>query len=77
MYNTRIEWYKTADALPAKSGIYLIRSGNYITTTDYSSKWQLFNTMDKAEYDDAIKTAIECNYWAKLPEFPGDESEAV
>lgn len=75
MYSTRIVWYKTAEALPAKSGSYLIRSENYITTTEYSTKWQLFNTMDAADYETAQKTAIECSYWAKLPEFPADESE--
>lgn len=75
MYSTNIEWYKTAEALPAKSGRYLLRSGNYITVTEYSSKWQLFNTCDQVDHETAKMTAIECSYWAIVPEFPEDEPE--
>ena len=75
MFTTTIEWYKTADALPAKSGYYLIAAGTYIASTEYSSKYQLFNACDESDEASAKRTAIDCDYWAKLPEFPKTESE--
>lgn len=76
MFTTTIEWYKTTDALPAKSGYYLIAAGTYIASTEYSSKYQLFNACDDSSEETARKTAIACDYWAKLPELPETESEA-
>jgi hypothetical protein len=77
MITTTIQWYNAADALPAKSGAYLVFTGAYITNVEYSSKHHAFNTMDEMEDETAEMVKIPCKYWAKLPELPKTESEGV
>jgi hypothetical protein len=76
MITTNIEWHKTAEELPEKSGTYLLEYGLYkthIMTVTYSSRHKCFNSDDTEE---SPKHAITGEYWAEMPELPKGESEA-
>ena len=44
-------------------------------TLPYSAKSNVFNAWDHNSAEEAVKTAIEVDYWCELPVIPGREEE--
>lgn len=63
-----IEWIKSSERLPVKSGEYLGMSSvsGAIMSMNYSAKNKLFNALDDYEFEKAKKCAIDCKYWAYI-----------
>ena len=79
MIKTTIEWHKTTEELPEKSGNYLIKhSIKYISMVPYSAKHKRFNAFDNFTKAKAKELEIaDVCYWAEMPAFPENESEGA
>ena len=75
MFATIIEWHNATEELPAKSGEYIVHTAKsrFIAQLPYSKKNKAFNSYDDEKRAD---NAIDVLYWANVPEFPDNESEA-
>lgn len=70
-----ISWISVKEALPEKSGKYMVVTcAGWVTTLGYSAVHKAFNVND---YEEVPDTAIDVAYWAWMPWIPDiDDEEA-
>lgn len=68
-------WHEVAtEGLPDASGAYLVLTRNGSPDClPYSHRYRVFNAHDFGTPDEAYATAIECSWWAEIP----DELKAI